>query len=56
MIGKRCWIGANATILPGVKLGDGVIVAAGSVVNKSFPSGSVIAGVPAKLIKRQRLK
>jgi len=56
MIGKRCWIGANATILPGVKLGDGVIVAAGSVFNKSFPSGSVIAGVPAKLIKRQRLK
>lgn len=49
-IGKRCWIGANAVILPGVQLGDGVIVGAGAVVTKSFPSGAVVGGVPAKII------
>jgi acetyltransferase-like isoleucine patch superfamily enzyme len=51
-IGSDCWIGANAVILPEVCLGDRVIVGAGSVVTKSFPSDSVIAGVPAKTIRR----
>jgi len=51
-IGKRCWIGANAVILPGVELGDDVIVAAGAVVNKSFPANSIVGGVPAKLLKK----
>lgn len=51
-IGKRCWIGANAVILPSVQLGDDVIVGAGAVVNRSFPSGSVIAGVPAAVISK----
>ncbi len=52
-IGKRCWIGANAVILPGVQLGDDVIVGAGAVVTKSFPSGAVIGGVPANIIRIQ---
>jgi acetyltransferase-like isoleucine patch superfamily enzyme len=50
VIGKNCWIGANVVILPGVELGDNVIVAAGAVVSKSFPSDVVIGGVPAKVI------
>jgi len=54
-VGKNCWIGANVTILPAVELGDNVIVGAGSVVTKSFPSHCVIAGVPAKLIKKVSL-
>jgi acetyltransferase-like isoleucine patch superfamily enzyme len=49
-IGKRCWFGANAVVLPGVTLGDGVIVAAGAVVTKIFPKGSILAGVPARAI------
>lgn len=51
-IGNDCWIAANVTILPGVSLGNHVVVAAGSVVTKSFTEGDVIiAGVPAKKIK-----
>lgn len=49
-IGKRCWIGANAVILPSVELGDDVIARAGAVVTKSFSRGSIIAGVPAEVI------
>lgn len=50
-IGKHCWIGANAVILPGVSLGDRCVVGAGAVVTKSFPAGSVVGGVPARLLK-----
>jgi acetyltransferase-like isoleucine patch superfamily enzyme len=52
VIGKNCWIGNSATILPGVELGDNVTIGANSVVTKSFPSNCVIAGVPAKIIRQ----
>ena len=51
-IGCKCWIGANAILLPGVQLGDRVVVGAGAVVTKSFPVGSVIVGNPAHIIER----
>lgn len=52
-IGKRCWIGANAIILPGVTIGDNCVVAAGSVVTKDVPSNCTVAGVPARIIKKE---
>jgi acetyltransferase-like isoleucine patch superfamily enzyme len=52
VIKKGTWIGQGAVICPGVTLGENCVVAANSVVRHSFPSHSVIAGSPAKLIKR----
>ncbi len=51
-IGKQVWIGANAVILPGVKIGDGAIVGAGSVVIQDVPAGAMVAGKPAELRRR----
>lgn len=51
VIGNNVWIGDKATILPGVNIGDGVVVAANSVVTKDIPSYSVVGGNPAKIIK-----
>ena len=51
-IGKRVWIGANATVLPGVTIGDGAIVAAGAVVTKDVEENAVVAGVPARMIRK----
>ena len=49
-IGNRVFVGANSTILMNTKIGDDVIIAAGSVVTKDIPDNSVVAGVPAKII------
>lgn len=53
VIGVNCWLGDNVKILSGVVLGDNVVVAANSVVTKSFPSNSIVGGTPAKIIKMQ---
>lgn len=51
-IGDDIWIGANAAIMPGVTIGNHCVVAAGAVVTKDVPSHSLVAGVPAKIIKQ----
>ena len=51
-IGRNCWIGSKVTILDGVSIGDSCIIAAGAVVTRSMPPNSIIAGVPAKPIKK----
>jgi len=51
IIGNHVWIGANVTILKGVNIGDGAIIAAGSIVNKDIPTRCLAAGCPAKVIK-----
>ena len=50
-VGKNCVIGVNSLILPGVKIGDHCIIAAGSVVTKDVPQGTMVGGNPAKIIK-----
>ena len=50
-IKKNAWIGANATILPGVTIGENAVVAAGAVVSKDVPDNTIVGGIPAKIIK-----
>ena len=50
-VGNKVWIGANATLLPGVSVGEGAIVAAGAVVTKDVPPGAIVGGVPARFIR-----
>lgn len=52
-IGRDVWIGANAVVLGGVTIGDGAVVAAGAVVNRDVEAGAVVAGVPAREIRRR---
>lgn len=51
LIKRNAWIGAGATILPGVTVGENSIVAAGAVVSRDVPPNTVVAGVPAKVVK-----
>lgn len=50
-IKKGAWIGANATILPGVTVGENAVVAAGAVVSKDVPDNTIVGGIPARIIK-----
>jgi exopolysaccharide acyltransferase PssR len=50
-IGRRCFIGAHSMLMPGVTVGDGSIVGAGSVVTRDVPPGSIVAGNPAKVVR-----
>lgn len=50
-IGRNVWIGANATILPGVTIGDDAVVAAASVVTKDVPARAIVVGSPAKVVR-----
>ena len=52
VIGENCWIGAKVTVLDGVTIGNNSVIAAGSVVTKSFSDGVLLAGVPAKVIRK----
>ena len=50
-IGKRCWIGAGALIMPGVAIGDDTVIGAGSVVTKDIPAGVVAVGNPCRVLR-----
>ena len=55
-IGKNVWIGSDCTILPGIEIGDGAVIGAGSVVTKSVPANSIAVGSPARVIKQIEIK
>ena len=54
-VGNNVWIGESARILSGVTIGDGAIIGANAVVTHDVPSGAVVGGVPAKVIKMMTL-
>jgi acetyltransferase-like isoleucine patch superfamily enzyme len=51
VIGRKVWLGASVTVVPGVSIGDGSIVGAGAVVTRDVPANAIVAGIPAKLIR-----
>lgn len=54
VIGSDVWIGSNAIVLPGVTIGEGAVIAAGSVVTKDVSAWTIVGGVPAKLIRMRQ--
>ncbi len=49
VIGRKVWLGASVTVVPGVSIGDGAIVGAGAVVTRDVPANAMVAGIPAKV-------
>ncbi|QJW90763.1 sugar O-acetyltransferase [Spirosoma taeanense] len=51
VVKRNAWIGAGATVLPGVTIGENAVVAAGAIVSRDVPANTVVAGIPAKVVK-----
>lgn len=56
IVENHCWIGGRAVLLPGVHIGEGAVVAAGSVVTRDVPPWNIVGGVPARFIKQRKLE